>query len=558
MWELHSDLTTFNCQPHRTTLDKMAPVVQLGFSDAVIYLLCLWLFLKVVRVWFSKWRGVRTTSLRGPASESILFGLSRVIRESEDASLLSEQWAREYGCAYRVPTALGSSRILLMDPKAVAHFYSKETFGYVQTPLARVFIENLFGRGVLWAEGESHRRQRKALSPAFSNAAIRRLTSVFYDSSYKMKANWDSILDSSTGDGAVIDVQKWMNHVSLDSIGIAGFGHDFGSLDGKHPAVVEVFESMKPGTSALSHFVFLLGPVIPFLLRLPIGDNRIWAKLHATMGEIADELLERTRKEKQGLLGEKAEEKSVIGLLIKAESSDTQLQMTQEEIMAQMNVLLLAGYETTSISLTWALIELSRNFEKQQMLREELSQISGTDPTWEQLASGLPYLDSVVHEVLRLHPPVTDTSRVAAEDDIIPLSTPVVTSTGDTVSSIVIKKGTIVAAPIRAINRSEAFWGPKAKDFEPERWLDDADIPAKQIQGHRHILTFSDGARICLGRHFALAEFKAALSVLIRNYTFELLDGPDTRIENHHSILPRPKVAGQDGAKVPLRVRRVE
>ncbi|KAF5371478.1 hypothetical protein D9615_009620 [Tricholomella constricta] len=488
----------------------MAPVLQLGFLDIVTYGLALWLLSKLYKFALSGRRGVQTTPLRGPKSESFLFGLSRVVRESEDASILSEQWANEYGSVYRVPIALGPSRIVIVDPKAAAHFYSKETFVYVQTPLARRFIENLFGRGLLWAEGESHRRQRKALSPAFSNAAIRRLTSVFYDSSYKMKARWDSILDSSGGDGAVIDVQKWMNHISLDSIGIAGFGHDFGSLDGKVPAVVEVFESMKQGNGALSHFVFLLGPVIPLLLRLPTSDNRRFARLRITMGEIANELLERTRKEKEGLLDEKAEEKSIIGLLIKAEQSNTQLQMSHEEILAQ-NVLLVAGYETTSISLTWALIELSRKPEKQQKLREELFEFTRNDPTWEQLASGVPYLDSVVHEVLRLHPPVTDTSRVAAEDDIIPLSTPVVTSIGETVSTITIRKGTIVTAPIRAINRAEAFWGPNAKDFEPERWLDDADIPAKQIQGHRHILTFSDGPRICLGRQFALAEFKARL-----------------------------------------------
>lgn len=140
------------------------------------------------------------------------------------------------------------------------------------------------------------------------------------------------------------------------------------------------------------------------------------------------------------------------------------------------------------------------------------------------------------------------------------------------------KKGTAVAAPISALNRSAALWGPTSKDFEPERWLEGApEVPALAIQGHRHLLTFSDGPRICLGRGFALAEFKvrvvycsffvgaradevrqAALSVLIRNYTFELPDGPKTKIERHRSILPRPKVAGQDGPKVPMRVRRVE
>ncbi|RDB20296.1 hypothetical protein Hypma_012676 [Hypsizygus marmoreus] len=539
----------------------MVPVLQIGVLDIAFYILAIWFVFQVAKVGVSKWRGTtQTTPLRGPPNKSLWFGLYRYINESEDSGAVYEQWATEYGSAYKVPGGFGSSKIMIMDPKATTHFYSKETFGYVQTPLARVFIENLFGRGLLWAEGESHRRQRKALSPAFSNAAIRRLTSVFYDSSYKMKANWESILDSSPGDSAVIDVQKWMNHISLDSIGIAGFGHDFGSLDGKHPSVVEVFEMIGTSNrSVFSHLVFLMGPVLPLLLKLPTGENRLFARLRITMSEIADELLARTRKEKEEkLAGEKTEGKSIIGLLIKAEDSGGQLQMSQEEIMAQ-NVLLLAGYETTSISLTWALIELSRKVEKQQKLREELSQFSGTsDPTWEQLSSGLPYLDAVVHEVLRLHPPVSETSRVATEDDIIPFTTPFVTSTGETTSYLTVKKGTVVSAPIRAINRSEAFWGPNAKEFEPERWLDDSDIPAKQIQGHRHILTFSDGPRICLGKGFALAEFKAALSVLIRNYAFELPDGPGTKIEKHRSILPRPKVAGQDGAKVPLKVRRVE
>ncbi|KAG6876110.1 hypothetical protein C0992_000947, partial [Termitomyces sp. T32_za158] len=270
---------------------------------------------------------------------------------------------------------------------------------------------------------------------------------------------------------------------------------------------------MNTGSSSLSLFIFLLGSILPSLLKLPTSDSRQWSGLHVAMKQIADDLLKRTRKEREGLSGEEEEEKSIIGLLgeyrklriccptkdalVKAESTDTQLQMSQEEVLAQATKLR-----------QWALIELARKPEKQQKLREELSRFSAADPTWEQLVSDLPYLDSIAHEVLRLHPPVTDTNAVAAEDDIIPLSDPIVTATGEVVSSIVVRKGTIVSAPIRAINRSIAFWGPSAKEFEPERWLVNSDVPAKQLHGHRHLLTFSDGPRICLGRHFALAEFK--------------------------------------------------
>ncbi|KAG6852669.1 hypothetical protein C0991_010037 [Blastosporella zonata] len=320
----------------------MTPVVELRVTDIAAYSLGAWFVYKLLKFTFSaRSRGVQTSPLRGPPSPSLLFGLSRVIRNAEDVSVLTEQWANEYGSAFRVPIALGSGRIVIIDPKAVTHFYSKETFGYVQTPLARVFIERLFGRGILWAEGESHRRQRKALSPAFSNAAIRKLTSVFYDSSYKLKDNWDAILDSASGDAAVIDVQKWMNHVSLDSIGIAGFSHDFGSLDGKVPAVARIFESLQTGTSALSLLVFLLGSAIPILLKLPTSDNARWSKLHDEMRQIANDLLERTRQEKERDSmgsGDDAGEKSIIGLLIKAESANAQLQMSHEEIIAQASL----------------------------------------------------------------------------------------------------------------------------------------------------------------------------------------------------------------------------
>lgn len=81
--------------------------------------------------------------------------------------------------------------------------------------------------------------------------------------------------------------------------------------------MVEVFEAIGAAdTSWVSIFVSLMGPVLPLLLKLPTGENRLFKKLRLTMSEIADELLERTRKEKSGkVVSEKAEERSIIGLL---------------------------------------------------------------------------------------------------------------------------------------------------------------------------------------------------------------------------------------------------
>ena len=102
----------------------------------------------------------------------------------------------------------------------------------------------------------------------------------------------------------------------------------------------------------------------------------------------------------------------------------------------------------------------------------------------------------------------------AIEDDVIPLSEPVRTKSGKLVDSLTIAKDTLITVPMESLNRSAAMWGEDAKMFRPTRWLEDAQgqdgIPAKakEIQGHRHLLTFIDGSRACLGKNFAVAEFK--------------------------------------------------
>ncbi|THH01154.1 hypothetical protein EW145_g6961, partial [Phellinidium pouzarii] len=133
----------------------------------------------------------KTTKLHGPPASSWLFGVSKEVFKG-DSGALFEKWADEYGPVYQIPGPFGSRRTVLTDAKAIAHFYSKETFTFVNSTFTKNAIANLIGKGVLWAEGESHRR---------------------------------------------------MNCVSLDSIGLAGFGHDFGALEGRHSDVAEMFDS---------------------------------------------------------------------------------------------------------------------------------------------------------------------------------------------------------------------------------------------------------------------------------------------------------------------------
>ncbi|KIJ57446.1 hypothetical protein HYDPIDRAFT_104231, partial [Hydnomerulius pinastri MD-312] len=160
-----------------------------------------------------------------------------------------------------------------------------------------------------------------------------------------------------------------------------------------------------------------------------------------------------------------------------------------------------------------------QNHDVQSKLHNELLE-HGTDPTYDQPPSNPPYLDAVVHEILRIHPPVPEFTPIAVEDDVIPLSEPVRIKSGKLVDSLSIVGGTLLAISILSINRSTAIWGPDAKAFRPSGWLEDETgqdgIPtkAKEVQGHRHLLTFVNGPRTCLGKSFALAEFKVHVQLL--------------------------------------------
>lgn len=163
-------------------------------------------------------------------------------------------------------------------------------------------------------------------------------------------------------------------------------------------------------------------------------------------------------------------------------------------------------------------------------------------------------------------------------EDVIPLSKAIMTASGEVVDRITVGADVPLTIPIRAINRSEEIWGPDAKEFKPERWFDnEAGLTpqAKGMPGFHHMASFIDGPRICIGKLFAVAEFKvsccscftdmrivlttikAVIAVLVRSYAFEMRDGPQTKLVKSLALLQRPKVEGEEGYALPMRVRRI-
>ncbi|KAG6330537.1 hypothetical protein ID866_8551 [Astraeus odoratus] len=381
---------------------------------------------------------------------------------------------------------------------------------------------------------------------------------ILYHSAYKVESAWEAFIDAGGGGSAIVEVQDWYLCLSLDVIGRACFSHDFGSLDGKKNAINSVLQTFSSISKDHTSFILLLQR-FPFLLTVPTPRNGLAMDLHRATAEIADSLLAKIKKEKEEGHLEGKEQSSLSFLLVKSEDAQNNVYLTRAEVLAQVREPGISPGQSVAVTMTWALLELARNPDIQKKLRSELLSF-GVEPTYDELSKNLPYLDAVVHEILRLHPAVPELTRQLKEDDIIPLSGPVRTKTGETVNDIILARGNVVVIPIPSVNRSEAIWGFDAKVFKPERWLDAEGVTqnAYEVPGHRHLLTFGEGTKHCLGKYFAIAEIKIVLSVLVKNFVLEMRDGPGTKIEMGLGMLPRPKLAGEDSIKMPLRVRRYE
>ncbi|KAF8670346.1 cytochrome p450, partial [Rhizoctonia solani] len=183
--------------------------------------------------------------------------------------------------------------------------------------------------------------------------------------------------------------------------------------------------------------------------------------------------------------------KDIMTLLIKArESEGAESYIDRQSMIGHMNIFIFAGHEPMryslggkqinmviisddSASITRILDLLAQHTSIQDRLREELRHYfeSNRDEVHHDALLELPYLDGIVRESLRLFPPVSNIPRVCVEDTILSLDCPIDTPSGR-VTSVPVKKGTMVFLNNVYFNRNKAIWGERANDFLPERWME--------------------------------------------------------------------------------------
>ncbi|KAF8302626.1 cytochrome P450 [Clavulina sp. PMI_390] len=453
---------------------------------------------------------------------------------------------------YRIRGALWHDDILVpTDPLAITHIISRNVYTgkYSKSPVFVPLIERLLGKSIAWAEGEDHRRMAKALAGCFSGERVRGMADVVGECAEKLSESLRSHIaaESSEGnEGTLMNVIGWPSRATLDIIGKIGFDHDFQC--GESREAKEIIRLWKEQCELAITFPGFLAPIL--LRAFPIINQLLPKKVKESqeatklcVRELAADLVKEELEldaatSDSATNGQQQEgtkqrnEGNLLSYLIRASKQDGK-GVNVDELLDHIATFVLVGHETSAGVVSHTLHALAENQSAQSALRAELTAagfVAGSSklkmPTFEDLmGDNLPYLDAVAKEGLRMFVPPAQTERIALEDDVIPLGTPIVGADGKVLESVRVKKGQMILVSWGSINTNGRTWGPTGSQFRPERWLaSEQPTPRATLGGFQHIGTFSEGPRICLGYRLAVLEVKMLLLTLVRDFQFAAVE----------------------------------
>ncbi|CAH1786098.1 unnamed protein product [Owenia fusiformis] len=306
--------------------------------------------------------------------------------------------------------------------------------------------------------------------------------------------------------------------MSLDAIGQCAFGYKFNALESS----LKKTDDESGTTHSFQRMMSVVGlswkMMLPFWDKLPFEDVR---KMNADSAMVQKTVFKVINQKKAQL--EQEEEKlthDLLDKLVLARDEETGKGLSDLELKDQVMTFLLAGHETTSIGLSWILLQMANHPECQQKVRQEVQEIlpkDGTPISWDDLDK-LKYTHAVIKETLRLLPPVPLTLRQAVNDDVI--------------CGYFIPAGTIILlCPGVMMRQQDSFDDPLK--FNPDRFMNETNAT-----NPNNFIPFLLGPRMCIGHKFAMAQMKLILAMVVRE--FQLALDPVYTYKRKQRITMRP------------------
>ena len=420
--------------------------------------------------------------------------------------------------AYTVETGwLGWSRrsiLIVNSPPDVRTILADPDGIFPKNDLMTGAVEPLIGDSIFVSSGETWRRQRRMVAPAFGNLQLSRAFSAM-DAAIDAQ---EETLDRAAAGGEGVSLDLTMSWLTADVICRTVFSAPLG------PGVAqEVYEDFKIFERSAAHVELKRLILAPAFESIPQHERVLTAcaRIREHLGTMVDPHL------RAG-----ADFNDIASAVVAARDPDTGVGFSREELIDQLGVFFLAGHETSASALTWAFYIATTRPEILARIRGEIAEVCGDDPIAFDHIPKLTYLKNFFKEVLRLYPPITFIPRVALKPCEI--------------GGRKVPRGAMIMIAPWTLQRHRKLW-KNAEAFDPDRWTPER---ADEIPKDAYI-PFGLGPRICVGAAFASVEASLILARLLRRY--------DIRIEGSKPVRPVARLTTRPAEPIQaMFVRRIQ
>ncbi|KAJ7051710.1 cytochrome P450 [Mycena amicta] len=478
-------------------------------------------------------RRAAISKIPGPPSPSWIFGESG----PTEFGAFETVWNKTYGAVYRFKGSFGRDRLMVSDPTALQFIFNSDDLQ--NAPAIQALITWLFTEAGVGTR-KDHRHLRAALNVGFTSAMVRNYQPIFERVAHGMSEKLETTLLSSQS--AVVDMVPLLNDATLSGISEAALGcpveelsEDLIRTSGEAMALSA---SVAPG-QVLADEILNLNIFPRWLLRqvvkFPVGKPFKILRDQTRFTEEAGRCLVQRKLELAKESADTVDDASDVYTRVLHESvigTATETQIGVEDLVKQTSTILLAGQDTTAITLAFLLTELSRRQALQDDLRKEIDELSAQRVSYDHY----PLLNALIKETVRFYPVLPFAYRIANADTVIPLSESITTTDGRVIDRIPICEGQLLTLSVRSYQRLESRWGADAEKFDPSRWIEGRVPQSDAIGPYANLLAFSSGPHHCLGWRFAILETQVLVCELIRNFVFEAAVD-EVMIPRHASVL---------------------
>jgi unspecific monooxygenase len=381
---------------------------------------------------------------------------------------------------------LSRRNVLVNDPDAIHHVLVDNAANYRRSPASIRILRPITGNGLLLSEGEAWRHQRRTIAPALAPRVLPILARHIVTTATEQIVSLVARMDQP------VELLPAMQSLALEIAGRSMVSlemHQYG------PAMRRMLTEYGAHLARPHLFDLLLPASVPTLRDLRRARFRArWMRLI--------ESIMQTRLE----VPAPEHPRDLFDLLRSARDPETGQGFAPAQLRDQLATLILAGHETTAVTLFWALSLLAQDPGEQARVAAEVADVPIAPDDAMAAMPRLVRTRAVVNETLRLYPPAFTLVREAIGPDQL--------------GSLFLPRGSIVMMAPWVLHRHRRLWrDPDA--FDPSRFLPDAP-PVPRFA----YLPFGAGPRVCVGAQFALTEATLVLAMLLRRFRVTLLDPP--------------------------------